>query len=111
MTVKRASVPPRGASISRTVEPRRRNALVSCLLKMEADYYRKIMAPDLLIVLRVDPEIAVRRKTSESEHHVRGRAQELWEQDWDGSGAYVINAEQSAEDVLAQLQSIIWAKL
>ncbi|HYJ85685.1 MAG TPA: hypothetical protein VEW46_06510 [Pyrinomonadaceae bacterium] len=100
-----------GANISRLVEPRRRNALVRRLLNAEADYYAKIMAPDLLIVLRVDPEIAVRRKTSESEYHVRGRAQELWEKDWEGSGAYVVNAEQSAEDVVAQLQSIIWAKL
>jgi thymidylate kinase len=100
-----------GANISRLVEPKRRNALVRRLLNAEADYYARIMAPDLLIVLRVDPEIAVRRKTGESEHHVRGRAQELWEKDWEGSSAYVVNAGQSAEDVVAQLQSIIWAKL
>jgi thymidylate kinase len=100
-----------GANISRLVEPKRRNALVRRLLKAEADYYARIMAPDLLIVLRVDPEIAVRRKTSESEHHVRSRAQELWEKDWEGSGAYVVDAGQPAEDVVAQLQSIIWAKL
>ena len=69
------------------------------------------MAPDLLIVLRLEPEIAVRRKTTESEHHVRSRTQEIWGMDWDGSNAYVINAAQSVEDVLKQLQSIIWAKL
>jgi thymidylate kinase len=65
----------------------------------------------LLIVLRVDPEIAVARKTSESEQHVRLRSGELWEQDWEGTNACVIDAGQPAADVIAQLQSIIWANL
>jgi thymidylate kinase len=100
-----------GANIERNVEPKRRNALVRRLLKAETGYYEKIMKPDLLIVLRVEPEIAVKRKTTEGEHHVRRRSRELWEQNWEASGAYVVNASQSAEEVFAQLQSIIWAKL
>jgi thymidylate kinase len=99
------------ANISHMVEAPRQNEVVRRLLRAETGYYEKIMAPDLLIVLRVDPEIAVRRKTTESEHHVRSRTQEIWEMDWDGSNAYVINAAQPVEDVLKQLQSIIWAKL
>ena len=99
------------ANISRMVEAPRQNPLVRRLLKLEAGYYDKIMAPDLLIVLRLEPEIAVRRKTTESEHHVRSRTQEIWETDWDGSNAYVINAAQPVDDVLKQLQSIIWSKL
>ena len=99
------------ANISHMVEAPRQNAVVRRLLRLEAGYYEKVMAPDLLIVLRLEPEIAVRRKTTESEHHVRSRTQEIWEIDWDGSNAYVVNAAQSVEDVLKQLQSIIWAKL
>ena len=99
------------ANISRMVEEPRQNPLVRRLLRTEAAYYQKIMAPDLLIVLRLEPEIAVRRKTTESEHHVRSRSQEIWDIDWNGSNAYVINAAQPVEDVLKQLQSIIWAKL
>jgi thymidylate kinase len=99
------------ANISHMVEAPRQNAVVRRLLRVEAAYYEKIMAPDLLIVLRLEPEIAVRRKTTESEHHVRSRTQEIWGMDWEGSNAYVINAAQSVEDVLKQLQSIIWAKL
>ena len=98
-------------NIARTVAPHRRNALVKRLLNLEAGYYRKILQPDLLIVLRLDPEIAVLRKTSESEHHVRTRSHELWQQDWEGTNAYVINAGQPAVDVLAEAQSIIWSKL
>lgn len=98
-------------NIAGTVELRRRNALVRKLLDAEAAYYQKIMKPDLLIVLKVDPEIAVQRKTTESENHVRQRSQELWEADWERSGAYVVDASQPAEQVLAQLQSIVWANL
>jgi thymidylate kinase len=98
-------------NIDGSVELRRRNALVRKLLDAEAGYYQKIMKPDLLIVLRVDPEIAVQRKTTESEAHVRQRSQELWQADWERSGAYVVDASQPAEQVLAQLQSIVWANL
>ena len=100
-----------GANIARSVDPKRRNAAVRWLSDAEISYYQKIMKPDLLIVLRVDPEIAVKRKTTESEHHVRRRSREMWEQNWETSGAYVVNAGQSAEEVFAQLQSIIWARL
>lgn len=98
-------------NIARAVAPHHRNALVKRLLNLEAGYYRKILQPDLLIVLRIDPEIAVLRKTNESEHHVRTRSGELWQQDWEGTNAYVINAGQPAVDVLAEAQSIIWSKL
>lgn len=98
-------------NIARTVPPHRRNALVKRLLKLEASYYREIMQPDLLLVLRLDPEIAVLRKTNETEHHVRTRSGELWEQNWEGTNAYVINAAQPAVEVLAEAQSIIWSKL
>jgi thymidylate kinase len=99
------------ANIARTVEPKRRNALIRRLLEMERNYYRRIMQPDLLIVLRVDPEIAVRRKTTESEHHVRLRSGELWSQDWEGTNAQLIDAGQPIADVVSQVQSVVWARL
>jgi thymidylate kinase len=100
-----------GANIAHTVEPKHRNALVRRLLKAEANCYHRMMPADLLIVLRVDPETAVKRKTNESEHHVRLRSRELWEKDWEGANACVIDAGQPAADVIAQVQSLIWARL
>ncbi len=100
-----------GANIARTVVPERRNMFVKRLLVAERNYYRRITGPDLLIVLRVDPDVAVRRKTTESEQHVRLRSTEMWNQNWEGTNAYVIDANQPAADVLAEVQSIIWARL
>ncbi|MDQ5845077.1 MAG: hypothetical protein M3539_07240 [Acidobacteriota bacterium] len=98
-------------NIARTIKPERRNGLVKRLLKAETNYYRKMMLPDLLIVLRVEPDVAVRRKTTESEHHVRVRSTELWEQDWSGTNGYVIDASRPLEEVVSQAQSVIWSKL
>ena len=99
------------ANIARTVPPARRNALIRRLLEMERNYYCRIMQPDLLIVLRVDPEVAVSRKTTESEQHVRMRSGELWSQNWEGTNAQLIDAGQPIDEVVAQAQSIIWARL
>jgi len=98
-------------NIARMVAPQHRNAIVKRLMKLEASYYRKIMPPDLLIVLRVDPDIAVMRKTTETERHVRTRSRELWEQDWEGTNACVIDAGQQLADVAAEVQSHIWSRL
>jgi thymidylate kinase len=82
------------------------------LLAIEARYYERILPPDLLIVLRVDPEVAVRRKTDENENHVRTRSRELWKQDWRGTPrAHVVDSGRPREEVIADLQSIVWNKL
>lgn len=98
-------------NIARTVVPARRNALVNRMLRAEMGYYREIMPADLLVVLRVDPEIAVRRKPSESRAHVLARSSELWQQDWQGTAAHVIDVAQPIADVVARLRSIVWAGL
>lgn len=100
-----------GPNIRWAVERSRRNRLVKFLLKAENKYYSQIMPPDLLIVLRLDPEVAVRRKVDESETHVRTRSTELWETDWRGTRARVVEAGQPREDVRAELQSIVWKNL
>jgi thymidylate kinase len=100
-----------GPNIADTVPLEKRNALVKRLMRAEQSYYRKIMMPDLLIVLRVDPDIAVSRKTNETELHVRTRSTELWEQDWTGTNAYVIDGGRPLTEVVSQAQSIIWSKL
>jgi thymidylate kinase len=69
------------------------------------------MQPDLLLILRVDPEIAVRRKSDENEDHVRTRSQEVWQTDWSDMRAYLVDAGQTPAKVLADLRSLIWQQI
>jgi len=73
------------------------------------EYYARIRPPEVLIVLRVDPEVAVRRKTEESEESVRARSTEIWQLDWSGTGAHVVDASRSKEDVLLAVKREAWA--
>jgi thymidylate kinase len=100
-----------GPNIQRFLDSAPKNRLVQFLLKAETRYYQQIMAPDLLLVLRLDPEVAVRRKVTEPASHVRTRSRELWEVDWRDTQIRVIDANQPLEYVLAELQSLIWAEL
>lgn len=85
--------------------------LTSFLIKLEARYYKRIMPPDLLIVLRVDPEIAVQRKTDEDATSVRERSTQIWQANWQETNAYVVDSSQPLDIVLRDLKSYIWAKL
>jgi len=100
-----------GPNIYRFLDGAPKNRLVQFLLRTETRYYQQIMAPDLLLVLRLDPEVAVRRKVTESATHVRTRSRELWEVDWRDAHVRVVDANQPLEHVLAGLQSLIWAEL
>jgi thymidylate kinase len=87
------------------------NRVLAWLRRAETWYYRHILPPDLLIVLRVHPEIAARRKTNEEADYVRWRSREIWELDWRASNAQVVDASPSVAEVCSCLQSLIWAKL
>jgi thymidylate kinase len=100
-----------GPNIHRFLGATPKKRLARLLHDIEARYYKQIMSPDLMIVLRVEPEIAVRRKLSEPSPHVRTRARELWEADWRGTRAHIIDASQPLEEVLRSLRSLIWSTL
>src|SRR5439155_815460 len=67
------------------------------LIAIEAAYYKRILLPDLLIVLLVDPEVAVRRKTDEPADYVRQRGELVWSVDWSAAGARVVDAGQPTQ--------------
>ena len=90
---------------------RKMNWLLKFLVNRETYYYQQIRLPDLLIVLKVDPEIAVQRKTEETETSVRARSSEVWGLDWEKLSAFEINANRSKEEALSQVKSIIWEHL
>ncbi len=100
---------PATAQIPRT---RERNRAVGLLARIEERYYARIDHPDVLIVLRVHPDVAVaRRHGTESEDFVRHRAEEIWQLGWGDVPAVVIDAGRPKDEVLAEIRSAIWARL
>jgi hypothetical protein len=83
----------------------------SRLSALERRYYRAIFPPEVLVVLRVDPEIAVARKPDEPPDFVRARWREIWEIDWNEVPAEVVDAGQAAPDVLSEVKALVWAEL
>jgi len=81
------------------------------LIGAEASYYRKILPPDVLIVLLLDPEIAVRRKTDEPADYVRERGRLVLGVDWKRAGAHVVDAGRPLAEVLADLKAVLWREL
>jgi thymidylate kinase len=85
--------------------------LARWLRQAEASYYGRILAPDLLFVLKLDPEVAVRRKPEEPAEYVRTRGRTIWETDWSDTGAHLVDASQPLPEVLRQLKTTIWSIL
>jgi len=84
--------------------------VASALVSWEARQYAAFTQPDVLAVLRVDPEVAVRRKPGEGADYVRRRGTEVWNARWP-EGTAVIDAAQPAADVLADLRVAVWEGL
>ena len=64
-----------------------------------------------IVVLKVEPDVAVRRKTDEAPDYVRARCQEVWDADWSGAGIPLVDASQSSSAVLDELKQLMWADL
>jgi thymidylate kinase len=79
---------------------------------LERRYYDRISSPDILFVLRLDPDLAVERKRGiEPESSVRLRSEEIWRMDWRGTPAIVIDATPPKDRVLSEIRSAIWSRL
>jgi thymidylate kinase len=85
--------------------------LARLLASMELGFYRRIEREDLLIVLKVDPETAVRRKTTEPPEYVRTRARLVLERDWSNTRARLVDATRPLPEVVAELKTLIWSAL
>src|SRR2546428_401683 len=79
--------------------------------RAERGYYRHITPPDVIIVLMVDPQVAVRRKTTEPPDYVRARARIIWETDWTGTGAHLVDAGRPLPEVVADLKVLVWSEV
>jgi hypothetical protein len=99
-----------GPRIPELLSPRP-GPIASYFRNAEVSYYGRILPPDCLIVLRLDPELAVRRKPEEPADYVRTRGRLVWDTDWSTTQAQVVDASRTPPEVLGQLKSIIWSVL
>ncbi len=88
-----------------------RNFLGRLLLRTELRYYRQILGPDVLIVLQVDPETAVQRKTTEPADYVRARNRAVRGVDWSGTDAHFVDAGRPLAQVVEDLKAVVWSEL
>jgi thymidylate kinase len=100
-----------GAQTGRMINKEKAPVLVRFLNQLEDNYYQNIMSPDVLIVLRVDPEIAVQRRADEEASWIRNRSREIWNVDWTKTSAYVIDSGLPKAEMLASLKSMVWKAL
>lgn len=100
-----------GAQAKRFLSPHLDSRFARFLVKLEENYYHQIVSPELLIVLRVDPEIAVQRKTDEDPTSVEKRSTEIWQLNWENTDAFVIDASKPRQEVASGLKTLIWSRL
>jgi hypothetical protein len=81
------------------------------LARTERRAYANIASPDALVVLRIDPELAVARRPEDDPAYVRSRNGEVFETDWSAVGAAVVDASQPPGEVLAAIRSAVWDRL
>ncbi|HSD48828.1 MAG TPA: hypothetical protein VLE71_03255 [Actinomycetota bacterium] len=91
--------------------PARHGRLVRFLAEREQRYYARIAHPDVLVVLRVDPDVAVRRRREAPEDLLRRRSEEIWSIDWSTTPAIVVDAGLPKDRVLSRVRSEVWSRL
>ena len=100
-----------GPSIQQLKYPTPRSRVGRWLVTMECRYYERMPRPDLVTVLVVEPELAVRRKQDEPADYVRRRAELVQAATWNGSGAQVVDANRALPEVVSELKYLIWSAL
>jgi thymidylate kinase len=100
-----------GPAIARDLPPGPVSRLTRFLMRRERRYYERVVPPDVLVVLNVDPVTAVRRKTSEPADYVRERARATSAVDWTQARARVVDAARPLDEVLAEVQAYIWSEV
>ena len=91
--------------------PDRFSSLTRRIARAEQRVYAQIEPPDVLVVLRIDPEVAVARRSDEESSYVRARNTEVRDIDWSRTPATVIDATLPPEQVLARVRRAIWERL
>ncbi len=98
-----------GPQVERMARTLRTNWYIRFLDKLERKYYQSIFLPDLLFVLKVDPDKAVKRKSDENEAFVRLRSKKIWQKDWGGMAAHIVDTNQPKTEVLNRIKTTLWS--
>ncbi|MGH7508898.1 MAG: hypothetical protein ACREMZ_05465 [Gemmatimonadales bacterium] len=85
--------------------------LAGLLAQAERRYYERMVRPDLLLVLWLDPELAVLRKPGEPPDYVRDRGRAVLEADWTIGPAQIVDASGPLAQVLEDLKARVWSAL
>lgn len=85
--------------------------LRSALHRLERYYYQQILLPEIVIALRLPPEVAILRKPEEDSGFVRARNEAICKAQWGSAPVFLVDATNSREAVLSQLKSIVWQRL
>ncbi|MEO8089579.1 MAG: hypothetical protein ABI703_04710, partial [Gemmatimonadales bacterium] len=93
------------------LQPAKAGRLGELLRVAEASNYERMLPPDALLVLRLEPELAVLRKPGEPADYVRTRARLIWDIDWADTNAQVVDAGRTLPEVLTDLRTRVWAAL
>ena len=80
------------------------------LAKWEAALHRRVTGVDSLIVLKLDPQIALSRRPEDDPNELLSRSGEIWNDHWHAPYAVPIDTGiNPPEDVARQVLSIAWA--
>ena len=101
----------KGSRSSLVLTPRPNSWFAKLLVAMEENYYSQIVLPEVLAVLKVNPKVAVQRKTNEDASSVEKRSTEIWQINWEDADVNVIDASKSKEEVASELRTLIWSRL
>jgi thymidylate kinase len=100
-----------GHLAKKSTSPKKTSPTAKKLVEIEESYYEQIVPPEAMILLRLDPEIAVERKTDEDPNSVRERSTEIWNLDWRHLDTHIIDASKSKKEVLERIKYIVWSNL
>ena len=78
------------------------------IARYELRCYDEILPPDLMLVMSVDPEIAVARRPEQDDMFVRERNREIRSVDWSKTPVTVIDASRPLDEVLGDVCSVVW---
>jgi thymidylate kinase len=104
-------IPMDGPRIEWMTRTLKNNRFIRLLSKLENNYYQSILPPDLIFVLKVNPDTAVDRKSDENEASVRIRSKLIWKKDWKGLADYIVDANQPKTRVLDAIKLLLWPNI
>lgn len=82
-----------------------------CLAQYELRCYNEILPPDVMLVMSVDPDVAVARRPEQDESFVRQRNREVRSVDWGSAPVTVVDASRPLDEVLAAVCSVVWGEM